>query len=338
MTFQNDSHTHVINRRQLLCGVVSAGALGIAAKLAAQPGAPPIIDCHIHLFDQTRPQGAPYSGGRGNTAPALPARYRALASPLGIVGAIEIDASPWIEDNLWVLETIEKDPIIVGTAGNLEPGKPEFREYIERFHKNKLFLGYRYGNVWGRNFVAEIEKPEFAEGLKITSEMNLVLDSGNPRADLIAALLKAKDKVPRLRIVLDHTGNLAPRVRPGGRGALSPDERASMEKNLRELASRPGVYFKISEYLQVNPDGSAITDPAEYKPVFDYLLDVLGEDRVVFGSDWPNGNALNNIGPIVRIAREYFSHLPVATQEKFYWRNSISAYSWIRRESSQPSA
>jgi hypothetical protein len=34
---------------------------------------------------------------------ALPGRYRKLAEPLGIVGAIKIEASPWVEDNLWAL-------------------------------------------------------------------------------------------------------------------------------------------------------------------------------------------------------------------------------------------
>ena len=85
-----------VSRRTFLGdAAVAVAAIGAVTNLKAQAQqAPPIIDCHIHLFDQTRPQGAPYSGGRGNTQPALPARYRALAAPLGIVGAIEIDASP----------------------------------------------------------------------------------------------------------------------------------------------------------------------------------------------------------------------------------------------------
>lgn len=88
--------------RRAFVASTAASALVRAVKPAdAQAPAIPIIDCHIHLFDQTRPQGAPYSGGRGgNNEPALPARYRKLAEPLGIVGAIEIEASPWIEDNL----------------------------------------------------------------------------------------------------------------------------------------------------------------------------------------------------------------------------------------------
>jgi predicted TIM-barrel fold metal-dependent hydrolase len=122
-----------LSRRAFVASTAGAALAGSVKPMDAQAPAIPIIDCHIHLFDQTRPQGAPYSGGPGgNNEPALPARYHKLAEPLGIVGAIEIEASPWIEDNLWVLEVEEKESIMVGTIGNLQPDKPEFKEYLDR--------------------------------------------------------------------------------------------------------------------------------------------------------------------------------------------------------------
>jgi len=36
---------------------------GCGGRRIGSSDADPIIDSHIHLFDQTRPQGAPYSGG-----------------------------------------------------------------------------------------------------------------------------------------------------------------------------------------------------------------------------------------------------------------------------------
>lgn len=122
-------HAPIVHHRRRQGGAALAGAV---APVKAQAAAIPIIDCHIHLFDQTRPQGAPYSGGGANKEPALPARYRKLASPPGNVGAIEVEASPWIEDNLWVLEVEQGDQMMVGTMGNLQPDKPEFKEYLDR--------------------------------------------------------------------------------------------------------------------------------------------------------------------------------------------------------------
>jgi L-fuconolactonase len=331
---KNATSASELSRRKFLTAATVAIATNVSGE-AQQPV--PIIDCHIHLFDQTRPQGAPYAGGRGNTEPALPSRYQKLAVPLGIVGAIEIDASPWVEDNLWVLEQEEKATFMVGTAGNLQPEKPEFKEYLDRYHKNKLFLGIRYGNVWGYNLVSQVENPVFIEGLKLMAQAGLTLDTGNSRPDLIAAIVRVKDKVPGLRIVFDHTANLAPRPpAPNDRRQISPADRTAMEANLRELVNRPHVYFKLSEVMQMGADGAPVTDPAIYKARLDYLFDIFGEDRVVFGSDWPNGNAVEHLDVIVRIARDYFSTKTRPVQEKFFWKNSIPAFQWIKREPGQP--
>jgi L-fuconolactonase len=303
--------------------------VGAGAIATAQAAPIPIIDCHIDLFDQTRPQGAPYSGGGrgGNSEPSLPPRYRRLAVPLGIVGAIEVEASPWVEDNLWVLEVEEKDPIMVGTIGNLQPEKPEFKEYLDRYHKNRLFLGIRYGNNWGYNLVGQVENPTFIEGLKQVQQADLTMDTANPRPDLLEAVLKMTDKVPGLRIVVDHLPSMFARLDANGRAAV--------EGTLRELAKRPRVYVKLSEVLRM-VDGKASTDPALYKPTLDYLFDMFGEDKVIFGSDWPNQFAADNLPAIVKIVQDYFRTKSRAAAEKYFWRNSVAAYKWMKRDSGQP--
>jgi len=140
----------ILGRRGFLGQALAAGVA------LAQPRPIPILDAHIHLFDPTRPQGAPWPS-KSNTIlykPALPSRYREVIRRLGVTGAIETECSPWLEDNQWVLDVCEKDTIMVGTVGNLEPGKPEFRGHLERFHRNPLFRGIRYGNLWRRDLTA----------------------------------------------------------------------------------------------------------------------------------------------------------------------------------------
>src|ERR1051326_634721 len=145
-------------RRPCLTGASAAAAAGL---VRADPNPIPIIDTHLHLYDPTRPQGVPYPKVP-NPPQALPSQYREDVTPLGIKGGIKVEASPWVEDNLWVLETIKNEPIIVGMIGNLNPTKAEFREYLERYHRNRLFLGIRYGNVWeGDNLVTAVESPNF---------------------------------------------------------------------------------------------------------------------------------------------------------------------------------
>jgi hypothetical protein len=40
---------------------------------------------------------------------------------------------------------------------------------------------------------------------------------------------------------------------------------------------------------------------------------------------------------VVEVVREYFMRQPRVVAEKYFWRNSIAAYKWIKREPSQPS-
>jgi L-fuconolactonase len=316
-----------LNRRVFL-GTAAAACAGTITKAQALPPVP-IVDCHIHLFDQTRPQGAPYAGTKGNRVPSLPARYRKLAAPLGIVGAIEIEASPWIEDNLWVLEIEEKAPIMLGTMGNLQPEKPEFREYLERYHRNKLFLGIRYGNLWGYSLVNEIQNPVFIEGLKLIRQADLAFETANPQPDLMDAVLKMSDRVPGLRIVIDHV--------PAMLRGLDRNTRIAVEANMKELAKRAAVFVKVSEIMQMTDD-KPILDSTVYKPTLDYLFDTFGENKLIFGSDWPNGAAANNLPAVLKIVQNYFNAKGRGIAEKFFWRNSTAAYKWIRRDPSQPQA
>jgi L-fuconolactonase len=34
--------------------------------------------------------------------------------------------------------------------------------------------------------------------------------------------------------------------------------------------------------------------------------------------------------------KAYFAAQPTAIREKYFWRNSVAAYKWIKREASQP--
>jgi predicted TIM-barrel fold metal-dependent hydrolase len=313
-----------VSRRNFIASATFSAAAANAVN--AQTPIIPIIDTHIHLFDQTRPQGAPYFGNAGNTQPSFPSTYRTLA-PAGVVGAIHIEASPWIEDNLWVLQVAATDTIMVGVVGNLQPEKPEFKEYLDRYHKNNLFRGIRYGNIWGYSLVDQLANPVFVDGLKLLQQADLSLDTANQRPDLLEAVIRVNDMVPGLRVIIDHLPALLKTLDAKGMAAL--------DGTLRELAKRPQVYIKVSALLTV-ANNMPVTDPSAYKSVLDYIFDTFGEDKLLFGSDWPNSVAATNLAPIVQIVQDYFYAKGYSTAEKFFWKNSVSAYKWVRREYAQP--
>jgi L-fuconolactonase len=298
--------------------LASAG-VAVATTLAGAQGDPiPIIDTHFHLYDATRPQGAPFPK-TPNPPPFLPRNFRETALPLGVVGGIEVEASPWVEDNLWVLMVIENEPMIVGTVGDLDPLKPEFCEYLERYHRNKLFLGIRYGNVWdGHDLVKAVERPDFIANMRVFAQTGLTLEVANPRLDLIEATVRLTDQVPELRVVLGHLQALA---LPD-----APDVLKRYSGQLRELRKR-NVYAKVSGLPGSRPGVPMPSDPAVYRPGLDFIWDIFGSDFIVYAGR--NKAALD-------VLRSYFLAKGRLAAEKFFWRNSVPAFRWVRRDPKQP--
>ena len=148
----------------------------------AQKYSVPIIDTHVHLYDPKRPQGVPWPGPESSIYRTfLPADYRRIAEPFGVVGMIETECSPWVEDNYWVLDVSAKETIVVGEIGDLFPGKPDFGEHLARLHKNPLYRGIRFAYLWGRDVAEEIKKPQVMADLRLLSDAGLTLDSAAAR-------------------------------------------------------------------------------------------------------------------------------------------------------------
>lgn len=288
----------------------------------------PIIDTHIHLFDPRRPQGIPWPPKTAKFyKPTLPADYRALTKSLGIVGAIEVECSPWLEDNQWVLDVSAKETIMVGMIGNLEPGKPDFPKQLERFAKNPLFRGIRCGYLWDRNIRTDLQSQAFIDGLRRLGAGGFTLDSANPTVALLEDLIHVGDKVPNLKIVIDHLPKIVVPADPKGRAAYAAA--------IKILSARPNVYVKISAVL--NKIGDRIPyELAPYKAKIDSLYDAFGPDRLLYGSDWPNSEPLGNYAQVLSVVREYFTAKGPEIAEKYFWKNSLAAYGWKRREKGQP--
>ena len=324
---------HNLQRRNAL---KSIGALAFAAAespvlalAAALPVAErPVIDTHIHLFDPSRPGGVPWPQKTDSALykPALPSRYAQLAEPHGIVGAIAVEASPWLADNFWLRDIVQQNPIMLGYIGDLLPEALDFEVTLEMLHRSPLFLGIRYGNLWNRDLGAASQNTVFVQGLRFLAQAGLVLETANPNAPLIAAAVRVSDRVPKLRIVLDHL--------PNAELPSEAKQRAQYDANLRELAQRPQVFVKGSEI--VRRIGSQIPlDEVAYKPQLDQLWELFGEDRILYGSDWPNSDTVATYDQVFRVGQGYIRTRSTTALQKYFWKNSIAAYRWKPRVSAQ---
>ena len=295
-----------MNRRTFL-----AAAAAVIPVLDAAPSFP-IIDTHAHFYDPSRPQGVPWPPKNDKVLyrAVLPDEYIRITKPLGITGVIEVEASSWLEDNRWVLDLANKYPAIVATVGHLNPGEPDFRKNLARFHKDRRFRGIRLGEP-------QTGDAGLTPDLKELAAAGLELDVlGGP--PLLPQVVRLTDRVPDLRIVIDHLPFDPP---------AEAAERSSYESALRELGKRPRVYAKVSNV--VRKQGNRVPeDVSFYRPSLDQLWDIFGPDRLVYGSNWPVSNLIAPYPIVFKVVRDYFTGKGREASEKYFWKNSKAAYRW----------
>ncbi|WP_426619428.1 amidohydrolase family protein [Pseudomonas rustica] len=281
-----------------------------------QPYNGPIVDCHIHLFDPNRAEGIPWPvPGDSIYSPHLPVDYWQTSALHGITSAIAVEASPWVSDNRWLLDTVRHDPRMLGFVGNLDPAAKDFGQELEWLAAAPKFLGLRYGNLWDRDLLLDQDKPGFIDNLAILADSGRSLDSANPDTRLLEGLLRLSDKLPQLRIIVDHLPN----------AHVPPGEEQAFAHQVRILAERPNVFAKLAEIPQKNERG-VVFEAEFYRDRLGLLWEAFGEDRCFFGSDWPNSEQLANFSDTLGLVRACLANYSLKAQEKFFYRNSALAY------------
>ncbi len=316
-----------MNRRRFLGSgaAVAAGSL-IPIELPTQAPALPeletIIDTHVHFYDPRRSGGVPWPPANDTVLyrPVLPDAYKKVTAGLGIRGVIEVEASPLLEDNQWVLDLAAREPIILGTCGDIEIGKPGFGNGLERFLKSGRFYGIRIGNLWNRNLDEDLKKPETIANLKLLAEAGLEVDmiGGFP---ILPNVIEVSDRVPELRIVVEHMPFDPPR---------DEADRAAGERALHEIGQRRQIFSKVSNVLR-KQNGQPVEDLDFYSPSLDQLWETIGVDRLVYGSNWPVSEKVGPYELVFRIVHEYFATKGKEASQKFFARNSQRAYRWKAR-------
>lgn len=279
-----------------------------------------IIDTHTHFYDPTRPQGVPWppKGEKVLYRTVLPADFQALAKPLGSTGTVVVEASPWLEDNQWVLDLAKDDPFLLGLVGNLDLGAPSFRENLMRFARNELFLGIR---INAQMLAKGIGEAAFLDHLRrlagLNRELDLVGDAG-----MLLNVVRLTRQVPALRIVLDHLPLDPP---------ADEAKRKAADQAFDELQNHPRVFAKVSNVLR-KVEGKVVTDVAFYRERLDRIWHVFGAQRVVYGSNWPVSDKVAPYEDILTVVQEYVRLYQPESKERYFRENARRAYAWPERE------
>ena len=284
-----------------------------------------VVDTHIHLYDTARSDGVdwPPVSDKVLYRPVLTEHFDAVADRNGIASTVIVEASSRVEDNQWVLDLVKHAPDrYLALVGNLPIGTDEFAGLLDRFSKDSRFVGIRMRDRPGGDafFTDAVWRD-----LGLLAKKGLTLDVliHNFTVDEVTQVAK---RIPELKIMINHLGGLVITNDP-----LTPE----WKESVKQAAAQPNVHCKVSGIFQ----RSGVKPPPKklsfYAPVFKVVYEAFGEDRVVYGSNWPVTDRGGSYFDQLRVIRNYFKLEPPfrgerekqrRVEKKLFRENAVKFY------------
>lgn len=202
----------------------------------------------------------------------MPDDLRPHLAAAGITKTVLVQAAPNLAETEFLLDVAEREETVAAVVGWVDVWSPTARSDLERFKRHPKFRGIR-PMLQGMEDTFCILQPEAMRTLEMLPGLGLRFDALiQPRhLPVITALA---DRLPDLPIVIDHGAK--PFI---AKGILEP-----WQADMAALAGRRNVCVKLSGLVAEAGRGWTVD---RLKPYADYLIEVFGPQRVMFGSDWP---------------------------------------------------
>jgi len=300
-----------------LAMIVTQIAIATADEVAtnsATPNVKHMIDTHIHLYDTSREQGVPAPPREDALLykPHLPEEFTKIAKSSGVTGTVIVEASDWIEDNQWVLDLVEGDGFYVGLVGKLDFTDKQFKKHLKRLRQDRRLVGIRVRVAKSIDFTDEV----VVENVRAMARCNLTLDI-LPHGISVADCNIIACAVPNIRIVVNHCLAYAADGKPVDR---------KWSDEVKKLAKNKNVYCKVSGLYQHSAVQPAPKDVEHYRSLLDTLWNVFGQDRLIYGSNWPVTKRSGDYASYVAVVNSYFAEKGKEASEHYFWKNAAEAY------------
>jgi L-fuconolactonase len=236
-----------------------------------------------------------------------------IASQHDVNGFISVQARQSLAETRELLRIAANQPLIQGVVGWVPFAEKNVAAVINEFANNPRLKGFRHV-VQDEPDDRFLDGAEFNAGVRHLAGRGLVYDLLVFPNQLPAAIDFA-DRHPDIPMVLDHIAK--PMIALG-----HFDEQ--WHKNFRELARRPHVTCKFSGVATEVRDASWTIDTI--RPYWDVALEAFGNERLMYGSDWPVCLLATEYGRWLKTARQLASSLSTQEQDRFFAGNASRVY------------
>lgn len=239
----------------------------------------PIVDAHLHLWNPQHFRMRWLDGNAVLDQPYGLADYREHTAGVDIEAMVylqvEVEPAYALLEARWAAERAADDPRISALVhwAPLEYGE-QARAFLDALvATSPLVKGVR------RLLQSEPDpefclQPRFIRGVHLLAEYDLSFDLCITHEQL-PGIIALVGQCPEVSFVLDHIG------KPDIKGRVLDPWR----EQIAALAAFPNVMCKVSG-LVTEADQQDWT-PADLMPYVDYIVKSFGENRIMFGGDWP---------------------------------------------------
>jgi len=247
----------------------------------------------------------------------LPSDLRTALSASDLDGCVAVQARQDVEETAWLLQLAEENDFVRGVVGWVDLRAPDVREQLGRLHEHPRLRGVRH--------VVQDEPDDefllgdaFCRGIAEVGRLGLCYDLLIFPRQLPAAV-RFVERFPEQTFILDHM------AKPAVDGDPSTAAFADWERHVRTLAAHPRLYCKVSGLVTEAPwNGWKARD---FHPYLDVVFDAFGEDRLMFGSDWPVCLlAARDYATVAELVNGSTAELSSAARAKLFGRNAAVAY------------
>jgi L-fuconolactonase len=278
----------------------------------------PIVDAHVHLWDPAQLRMDWVGDSEVLNRAYGPADYWSHTAGVAVEAFVyvEVDvAAPYgLVEARWAEAVARNEPRLQGIVAHapLEDGQ-RVRLYLDALAQ----IGPRIKGVrrllQGESDPTFCLRPGFVEGVQLLAEYGYSFDICVKHLQL-GPVIELVRRCPQSSFVLDHI------AKPDIAARLHSPWRAQM----RALAALPNVVCKVSGVVTEANHASWTVEAIT--PYVSHALEVFGEDRVLFGGDWPVVLLASPYARWVEALDTLTASMPEAALRKLWNENARRVY------------